>query len=42
MPMYQEQNVGGVQAKNYDMEEEDEDYETQNSQMNNAKDEEQI
>jgi hypothetical protein len=33
MPVYWEQNVGGVKVENFDMEEEDEDYEIQKPQM---------
>ncbi len=42
MPVYWEQNVGGVQVKNSDIGEDHEDYEIQKPQMKNAKDEEQI
>ncbi len=42
MPVYWEQNPSGVQAENFDMEEEDEDCEIQKSQMQSIKDEEQM
>ncbi len=42
MSIYWEQNVGGVQGKNSDMEEEDEDCEIQKPKMQNTKDEEQM
>jgi hypothetical protein len=42
MPVYWEQNAGGVQAKNSNMEEDDEDCETQKSHMQNVEDEELI
>ncbi len=42
MPIYWEQSASGVQANNFDMEEEDEDCEIQKPQMQNTKDEEQV
>ncbi len=42
MPVYWGQNVGGVQAENFDMEVNDEDYEIQKPHMKNVKDKEQI
>ncbi len=39
MPVYWEQNMGGLQAENYNTEEEDEECETQKPQMQNIEDE---
>ncbi len=42
MPIYWGQSVGGVQAKNFNTEEEDEDYEIQKPHMQSTEDEEQM
>ncbi len=42
MLVYQEQSVGGVQAKNSDTKQDDENYEIQKPQVKNVVDEEQI
>ncbi len=42
MPIYWEQNASGVQVKNFDTEEEDEDCEIQKSQTQSIKDEKQM
>ncbi len=42
MLMYQEQNIGGFQAENFDTEVEDEDYDIQKPQIWNNKDDEQM
>ncbi len=42
MPIYWGQSVGGIQAENFDIKVDDEDYEIQKPHMKNVKDEEQI
>ncbi len=42
MPIYWEHNASGVQAEDFDMDKEDENYEIQKPQINNIKDEEQM
>ncbi len=42
MLIYWEQNVGGIQAENFNSEEENEDYEIQKPYMQNTKDEKQM
>jgi hypothetical protein len=39
MPLYWEQNVGGIQVENFNMKEDNEDYEILKPLINNAKDE---
>jgi len=40
MPIYLGYNVGGIQAKNFDIKANDENYEIQSPHMKNVKDEE--